>query len=77
MSNDDIGNHPFWCVLLSLIPLSLSLYGIITGKAVLQSSSWDHAKEPFGYWLTIAFECGFFAWLFVLFVLGIMRHIST
>jgi hypothetical protein len=71
MRNDYVGNHPLLCLALSLIPLSLSLHGIITGTAVFRDSKWDHAKEPFGYWLAIAFECGLFVWLFGLFILGI------
>jgi hypothetical protein len=38
---------------------------------VIKNSKWVHDKEPFGYWLTIAFECGLFVWLFGLFILGI------
>jgi len=70
MRNDYVGNHPLLCLALSLIPLSLSLHGIITGTAVIRGSKWDHDKEPFGYWLAIAFECGLFVWLFGLFHSG-------
>jgi hypothetical protein len=73
MGKDYVGNYPWLCLALSLIPLSLSLYGVITGVAVFKSSRVDHAKQPVTYWLTIAFECGLFAWLFTLFVLGILR----
>jgi hypothetical protein len=33
MRNDCVGGHPLLCLALSLIPFSLSLYGIITGTA--------------------------------------------
>ena len=46
MRNDYIGNHPLLCLALSLIPLSLSLYGILTGTAVFRSSRWSHDEEP-------------------------------
>jgi len=71
-----IGNDPFWCLALSLIPFSLSLYGILTGTAVFKNSRIHHAKEPFQYWLTIAFECAFFVYLFGLFVVGVHHPTS-
>ena len=71
MGSGYVGDHPLLCLALSLIPLSLSLHGIITGTAIFKGSRWDHDKEPTGYWLTIAFECGMFVWLFSLFILGI------
>jgi hypothetical protein len=77
MRNDYVGNHPLLCLALSLIPLSLSLYGILTGTAVFKSSRWNHGEEPIGFWFTIAFECGLFGWLFSLFILGMTRRISN
>lgn len=71
MHNNHIGNHPLWDLALSLIPLSLAIYGTITGTAVLRSSRSDRVKDPFFYWFTLAFEYGLFAWLFSLFILGI------
>jgi hypothetical protein len=50
---------------LSLIPLSLAIYGTVTGTAVMKSSRVERAKNPIDYWLVLAFEYGFFAWLFI------------
>lgn len=71
MGRDDIANHPLLSLALSLIPLSLAVYGTITGKAVLKSSRSDRSKQPFDYWLTLAFEYGLFVWLFSLFIRGV------
>jgi hypothetical protein len=71
MGRDNIANHPLLSLALSLIPLSLAIYGTVTGKAVLKSSRYDHSKQPFGYWLTLAFEYGLFVWLLSLFIRGV------
>jgi hypothetical protein len=66
MGHDNIGNHPFWSLALSLIPLSLAVYGTVTGTAVMKSSRVKRTKNPVQYWLTLAFEYGLFAWLFII-----------
>lgn len=71
MGRDDIANHPLLSLALSLIPLSLAMYGTVTGKAVLKRSRADRSKQPFDYWLTLAFEYGLFVWLFSLFIRGV------
>jgi hypothetical protein len=71
MRHDYIGNHPLLCLALSLILLSHAIYGTITGTVVSRGSRVDRVKNPVSYWLMLAFECGVFAWLFSLFVLGI------
>ena len=63
--HDDIRYHPFWALALSLIPLSLAIYGTFTGTAVMKSSKVERAKNPIEYWLVLAFEYGLFAWLFI------------
>lgn len=65
MGHDNIGNHPFLCLAFSLIPLSLAIYGTLTGTAVMKSLKVERAKNPIEYWLVLAFEYGLFAWLFV------------
>jgi hypothetical protein len=65
MSHDSIGDHPLWALALSLIPLSLALYGTVTGTAVLKRSKVERAKNPVEYWFLLAFEYGLFAWLFI------------
>jgi hypothetical protein len=65
MGHDNIRNHPFLCLALSLIPLSLAIYGTVTGTAVMKSSKVERAKNPIEYWLVLAFEYGLFAWLFI------------
>ena len=62
---DNIHFHPFWALALSVIPLSLAIYGTVTGTAVVKSAKYERAKSPFGYWFTLAFEYGLFAWLFI------------
>ena len=71
MGRDDIANHPFLSLAISLIPLSLAIYGTVTGTAVVKSAKYDRSKEPFGYWLTLTFEYGVFAWLFSEFIRGL------
>jgi hypothetical protein len=63
MGHHDIGSHPLLCLALSLIPLSLALYGTITGTAVIKSSRIERARNPVQYWLMLALEYGLFAWL--------------
>jgi hypothetical protein len=65
MGHDNIRNHPFLCLALSLIPLSLAIYGTVTGTAVMKRSKAERAKNPIEYWLVLAFEYGLFAWLFI------------
>ena len=65
MGRDDIQHHPFLSLALSLIPLSLAIYGTVTGTAVFKRSRAERAKSPFNYWLTLAFEYGLFVWLFM------------
>lgn len=69
--HDNIANHPFLSLALSLIPFSLALCGTITGTAVFKTSRADRSKHPFEYWLILAFEYGFFAWLLSLFLRGV------
>lgn len=71
MGRDHIAHHPFLSLALSLIPLSLALYGTVTGKAVFKRFKSDRSKQPFDYWLTLAFEYGLFVWLFSLFIRAI------
>jgi hypothetical protein len=71
MWHDNIATHPLLNLALSLIPLSLAIYGTVTGTAVLKSSRADRYKEPVSYWSTLAFEYGLFAWLFSLFIRGV------
>jgi len=66
MGHDDIRNHPFWSLAASLIPLSLALYGTITGTAVMKTSRVERAKNPIQYWLMLGFEYGLFAWLYLI-----------
>ena len=61
MGRDDIQHHPFLSLALSLIPLSLAVYGTITGTAVLRNAKVERAKNPVGYWFLLALEYGFFA----------------
>jgi hypothetical protein len=65
MRQEDIQNHPFWSLAISLIPLSLALYGTVTGTAVIKQSRVERAKNPIQYWFLLAFEYG----LFVLFLI--------
>jgi len=65
MVHDSIQDHPLWALALSLIPLSLAIYGTVTGTAVMKSSRLERAKNPIQYWLMLAFEYGLFAWLFI------------
>ncbi len=65
MRHDDIRFHPFWALALSVIPLSLAIYGTVTGRAVIKREKYERSTEPFGYWFTLAFEYGLFAWLFI------------
>jgi hypothetical protein len=62
--HDDIKYHPLWALTISLIPLSLAIYGTVTGTAVIKSAKYERARSPFGYWFTLAVEYGLFAWLF-------------
>lgn len=71
MWRDNIANHPLLSLALSLIPLSLAMYGTVTGTAVLKSFKADRYKEPVSYWSTLAFEYGLFIWLFSLFIRGV------
>jgi hypothetical protein len=57
---------PLLYFFLSLIPLSLALYGTVTGTAVLKSSRVERAKNPIQYWFLLAFEYGLFVLLIVL-----------
>ena len=63
MPHGSLNDHPVWALLLSLIPLSLAVYGTVTGMAVLKHSKVSRATNPIEYWLTLAFEYGLFAWL--------------
>jgi hypothetical protein len=63
--HDNIAFHPFWALALSLIPLSLAIYGTVTGTAKIKSAKYERTNNPFGYWFTLTFEYGLFAWLFV------------
>lgn len=65
MTHDNIRNHPFWALSLSLIPLSLAIYGTVTGTAVIKRGKYDRTESPFGYWFTLAFEYGLFALLVI------------
>ncbi len=65
MMHDDIRHHPLWALALSLIPLSLAIYGTVTGTALIKREKYDRAKSPFGYWSTLAFLYGLFAWLLI------------
>jgi hypothetical protein len=60
---------------ISLIPLSLAMYGSFTGIAVFKRLKVYRSKNPFQYWLLLAFEYGLFAWLFSLFVMGLAKYI--
>ena len=71
MGRDNIANHPLLALAISLIPLSLAIYGTVTGKALFKRFTSDRSKEPFDYWLTLAFEYGLFVWLFSLFIRGV------
>lgn len=66
MWHDNIRDHPLVCLALSLIPLSLALYGTVTGTAVLKSSRVERAKNPVQYWALLALEYGVFAWLVII-----------
>jgi hypothetical protein len=63
MRRDDIGSHPLLCVAVSLIPLSLAIYGTVTGTAVFRNSRRERKNRPFDYWFILAFEYGLFIWL--------------
>ena len=73
MGHDDIRNHPFLCLAISLVPLSLAIYGTVTGNAVLKSTRIERAKNPIQYWLLLAFEYG----LFVLLVIFAISNFSN
>jgi len=45
MGHDNIGNHPFWSLVLSLIPLSLAVYGTVTGTAVMKKFKGEAHQE--------------------------------
>ena len=60
MMHDDIRFHPFWALALSLLPLSLAIYGTVTGTAVMRLSRVERAKNPLHYWVLLAFEYGLF-----------------
>jgi len=66
MGHDDIRNHPLLCLALSLIPLSLAIYGTVTGTAVMKTSKIERAKNPVQYWLMLAIEYGLFALLVII-----------
>jgi hypothetical protein len=66
MMRDDIRNHPFLSLALSLIPLSLAIYGTVTGTAVIKSSKVNRSSDPIEYWVVLAFEYGLFAWLVII-----------
>ena len=68
MRQDDAASYPFLYLAISLIPLSLAIYGTVTGKAVMRTTLADRSKQPFDYWLTLAFEYGLFLWLFSRFI---------
>jgi len=70
VSHDDISNSPFPCLALSLIPLSLAMYGTFTGTAVLKWGKVHRSENPFRYWLWLAIEYALFAVLFGLFIVG-------
>ena len=54
------------CLALSLIPLSLAIYGTVTGTAVLKSAKIERSKNPIQYWLLLALEYGLFALLVII-----------
>ena len=65
MYRDDV-KAPLLYFFLSLIPLSLALYGTVTGTAVLKRSREERAKDPVRYWFLLAFEYGIFVLLIAL-----------
>ena len=65
MLGGSLHEHPVWALLLSMIPLSLAIYGTVTGTVVLKHSKVARAKNPIAYWLTLAFEYGLSAWLLI------------
>ena len=65
MMHDNIRFHPFLALALSLIPLSLAVYGTVTGTAVMKKSRIERSKNPVQYWFLLAFEYGLFAWLLI------------
>jgi hypothetical protein len=65
MMHDDIRFHPFLALAISLIPLSLAVYGTVTGTAVMKKSRIERSKNPVQYWFLLAFEYGLFAWLLI------------
>lgn len=66
MRSGDIANYPLLGIGVSLIPLSLAIYGTVTGTAVFRSFRTERTKDPFGYWFVIISEYGFFIWIFLL-----------
>lgn len=67
MGNDSIKEGPLFLA-ISLIPLSLAIYGTVSGTAVFKMSKVERTKDPVQYWLMLAFEYGLFVWLFSLFI---------
>ncbi len=63
--HDSFGQHPFWTLALSLILLSLAIYGTVTGRVWLRVMTYSRAKDPFYYWFAIAFYYGASMWLIV------------
>jgi hypothetical protein len=57
-------------LLISLIPLSLAIYGTVTGTAVIKNSKVYRAKNPFQYWFVLAVEYAMFAFLISFVILG-------
>jgi hypothetical protein len=66
MGHEDIRSHPFLCMAISLIPLSLAVYVSVTGTAVLKWTRIGRAKNPIQYWLLLALEYGLFVWLVII-----------
>jgi hypothetical protein len=66
MGHNNTGNHLLLNLAVSLIPLSLAVYGTVTGTAVMKSARIERAKNPVQYWLLLAFEYGLFAWLLIM-----------
>jgi len=65
MAHDDIRYHPYWALALSLIPLSLAIFGTVTGTAVMKDSRVERSKKPLQYWFLLTLEYGLFVWLFI------------
>ena len=63
--HNDFRAHPFWTLALSMIPLSLAIYGTATGRVWLRAVTYTRAKDGFYYWFALAVYYGASAWLIV------------